>query len=48
MYKVDQKMVTFKFPGTVRYVCSELMERGRSRKVYQVARNVYEDIIASL
>ena len=47
-YKLDQK-VAFVFPGTVRYVCSELTERGRGRKkVYQVAWDVHEDIIASL
>ena len=28
-YKLDQKKVAFVFPGTVRYVCSELIERGR-------------------
>lgn len=37
-YKLDQKKVAFVFPGTVRYICSELIERGRGRKkVYQVA-----------
>lgn len=48
-YKLDQKKVTVVFPGTVRYVCSELIERGRGRKkVFQVAWDVHEDIIASL
>ena len=48
-YKLDEKKVAFVFPGTVRYVCSELIERGRGRKkVYQVAWDVHEDIIASL
>ena len=49
MYKLDQKKVAVVFPGTVRYVCSELIQRGRGRnKVFQVAWDVYEDIIASL
>ena len=29
MYKLDQKKVAFVFPGTVCYVCSEQIERGR-------------------
>ena len=48
-YKLDQKKVAVVFPGTVRYVCSELIQRGRGRnKVFQVAWDVHEDIIASL
>ena len=43
------KKVAVVFPGTVRYVCSELIQRGRGRnKVFQVAWDVHEDIIASL
>ena len=33
-YKLDQKKVALVFPGTVRYVCSELIERGRGRKKF--------------
>ena len=48
-YKLHQKKVTFVFPGTVHYICSELIEWGRGRKkVYQVAWDIHEDIIASL
>ena len=43
------KKVAVVFPGTVRYVCSELIQRGRGRnKVFHVAWDVHEDIIASL
>ena len=49
MYKLDQKRVAVVFPGTVRYVCLELRQRGRGRrKAFQVAQVAHEDIIASL
>lgn len=48
-YKLDVKKKAMVYPGTVRYVCSELKKKGKGRsEVYQVAMDVHEDIIASL
>ena len=48
-FKLDIKKTTIVYPGTVRYVCSELKKKGRRRnEVYQVPVDVHEDIIASL
>ena len=48
-YKLKVKKKAMVYPGTVRYVCSELKKKGKGRnEVYQVAMDVHEDIIASL
>jgi len=48
-YKLDLQKVALVYPGTVRYVCAELIQRGRGHKqVFQFGWDVHEDIIASL
>ena len=48
-FKLDVRKTAIVYPGTVRYVCSELKKKGRGRnEVYQVPMDVHEDIIASL
>ena len=48
-FKLDLKKSATIYPGTVRYVCSELKKKGKRRnEVYQVPMDVHEDIIASL
>lgn len=49
IYKLDVKKKVMVYPGTVRYMCSELKKKGKGcNEVYQVAMDVHEDIIASL
>ena len=48
-FKLDLQRVAIVYPGTVRYVCSELRRKGRRRNtVFHVGMAVHEDIIASL
>lgn len=48
-FKLDVRKTAIVYPGTVRYVRSELKKKGRRRnEVYQVPMDVHEDIIASL
>ena len=47
-FKVDVKKTAIVYPGTVRYVCSELKKKGRGRnEVYQVPMDVHEDKLSS-
>ena len=48
-FKLDLQRVAIVYPGTVRYVCSELRRKGRGRNtVFHVGMAIHEDIIASL
>lgn len=48
-FKLNIKKTAIVYPGTVRYVCSELKKKGRGHnEVYQVPMDIHDDIIASL
>ena len=49
IYKLKLQKMYYIYPGTVRYVCLDLVEKGKGRnKVFKVPMNVHEDIIALL